>query len=297
MTSAASTGGNGAGNLDSPPLCDFCNEPAPLNRTSCPHCGRPSLFPNVRMANQPSQKEKLENRYVAALDDARQRACEPELTAFSDACKATRAVLNCTLAQLYRRVASGTEVFETFYDLERLLVRSDTPSQPDWQTLRPQAEIELLGCDEHKDRLFYALLSIEEEGLTTYGECTVVLKEAMIAHRSSCFEENTGVFWMQNKTFPPGKRSDWENRHKLCVAKLAGQIDKKMQPAHFQSVLLSKGRTSLDDNFIEVQVFGPITSRSLRCVAIRGKSLKGKRVYWEAVKHKLESVGVTVAKK
>ena len=102
---------------------------------------------------------------------------------------------------------------------------------------------------------------------------------------------------MQNKAFPPGKRSDWENRHKLCVAKLAGQIDKTMQPAHFPSILLSKGQTSLDDNFIEVQVFGPITSRSLRRVAIQSKDLKGKKAYWKAVKHKLESVGVTVVEK
>lgn len=294
---SARAGANSVVNRDTPPPCEFCNEPAPLNRTTCPHCGRPSLFPNVRMANQPSEKAELENRYLAAFTDAAQRACEAELTAFSDACRATQAVFNCTLEKLHRTIASGTEVFETYYDLERLRVRSDTPSELNWEKLRPQAETELLGCDQHKDRLFYALLSIQEDGLATYGECSAVFKESMIAHRSSCFEENTGVSWMRNKAFPHGKRSDWQNRHKLSVAKLGNQIGSTTDASCFPSILLSKGWTSLDDNFIEVQVFGPMTARSLQSVKVCSKDLKGKKAYWKAVKHKLESVGVTVADK
>ena len=127
------------------------------------------------------EKEELERRFIAAVNDAKSRGCELELNALTDACRASKAVFNCTLERLQRSVASGTEVFETYYDLERLRIRSENSGGIDWERFRPQAEIELLGSDRHKDRLFYSLLSIDGDGLTSYGECTSVLKESMIA--------------------------------------------------------------------------------------------------------------------
>ena len=119
----------------------------------------------------------------------------------------------------------------------------------------------------------------------------------MIAHRCSCFEENTAVFWKNNKEFPLGKRSDWDNRYKLCVTKLGGQIDKTSQASDFPRILLCKGKTPLDDNFIECEIFGPITARTLQSVTICLKDLRSKRRYWTAVRLKLESVGVTAIEK
>lgn len=114
----------------------------------------------------------------------------------------------------------------------------------------------------------------------------------MIAHRASCFEENTGVFWKNNKAFPAGKRSDWVNRHKLCVSKLACRVNKAIPSASFPRILLDHGRTQLEDDFVEVQVFGPMTARTLESVTISSKHLKGKRTYWKAVKVKLVATGV-----
>jgi hypothetical protein len=165
------------------------------------------LYPNVAAADIGAETHELEKRFVATLADARVRGCESELNAFIDACKTTKAVFSCTLDKLTRFVATGTDVFETYYSLERLRVRSENSGKLDWQRLRPQAEIELLGSHSHIDQLFYSLLSIDGEGLGTYGECTSVLKEQMIAHRSSCFEENTAVFFGKTGPFPPGKRS------------------------------------------------------------------------------------------
>ena len=102
--------------------CKHCNEPIPLNRTNCPHCANPMLFPNVRMAQESSQKKELEERFLSAINDAKQRGCEPELVAFSDACKTSKAVFNCSLEKLFREIATGTDIFETYYDLERLCI-------------------------------------------------------------------------------------------------------------------------------------------------------------------------------
>ncbi len=130
-----------------------------------------------------------------------------------------------------------------------LRIRSETPDGLNWEKLRPQAEIELLGSDQHKDLLSYSLLSIFGDGLSTYGECTILLRESMIAHRCSCFEENTAVFWKNNKGFPPGKRSDWDNRYKLCVAKLGGQIDKTTQSSRFSKNTFMQGKDIIGRQF------------------------------------------------
>jgi hypothetical protein len=251
------------------------------------------LYPNVGAASALAETDELERRFTTTMLDAKVRGCESELNAFTDACKKTKAVFNCPLERLQRSVASGTEVFETYYDLERLRVRAEGSGDVDWERRRPQAEIELLGSERHIDQLSYALLSIDGEGLPgTYGECTSVLKESMVAHRSSCFEENTAVFWDKTKSFPPGRRSDWSNRHKLCTAKLGCEVHRATRPTDFPRILLSPGRTSLDDNFVEVQVFGPMTARTLESVSICSKKLTGKKAIWKAVKAKLDMAGV-----
>lgn len=256
------------------------------------------LFPNVQAANVAKEVQELENRFAKALADAKARGCDSELNAFVTACKGTKAVFNCSLEKLTRAVATGTDTFETYYDLERLRIRSENTGDVDWQRVRPQAEIELLGSERYIDQLFYSLLSIDGDGLASYGECSCVLKDSMISHRSSCFEENTGVFWEKTRRpFPPGKRSDWSSRHKLCAAKLACRVTSTTRPADFSRMLKNEGKTRLDDDFVEVQVFGPPTARTLETVAIAAKNIKGKKTYWNALRKKLADSGVATSER
>jgi hypothetical protein len=55
---------------------------------------------------------------------------------------------------------------------------------------------------------------------------------------------------------------------------------------------LRAGKNEIDDDFVEVQVFGPLTARTLESVSICSKGLKGKATRWKVVKTKLEAVGV-----
>lgn len=116
--------------------CRSCGQPVPLDRTCCPHCAQPMLYPNVKAANIVAETDELEKRFAAAVADAKVRGCESELNALMDACKKTKAVLNCSLLRLHRYLASGTDVFETYYDLERLRVRSES-GDVEWKHLRP----------------------------------------------------------------------------------------------------------------------------------------------------------------
>jgi hypothetical protein len=223
------------------------------------------------MANLPEERTKLEQR----VRDA-QALCETTGTKaiaehFRSACNASKAVFACHIEKLHREIATGTELFEGYYELERLRLRAEAPKEFDWQKLRPQAEIELLGSEQHilqNQQIHYACLTVAGEGLENYGECRVILADAMISHRASCFEGNTAVIYSKHHTFKDFLRSPWEGRGSLAFACFASMLDLSSTPEDFSRILVSSGPTGADDRFVEVHVFGPMTSHTFDRVQI-----------------------------
>ena len=255
--------------------CGFCTHEMPISRTTCPHCGRPSFFPNVDMANLPEERTRLEQRVQNAESVCDAAGTIDVAEHFRNACNASQAVFACHIEKLHREIATGTELFEGYYELERLRLRAEAPKDFDWQKLRPQAEIELLGSEQHilqNQQLHYACLTIAGEGLENYGECRVILADAMISHRASCFEGNTAVIYSKHGTFKDFLRSPWEDRGSLAFATFASTLDLSSTPGDFSRILVSSRATSADDKFVEVHVFGPITSHSFDQVQIDCKT-------------------------
>ncbi|MEX1231439.1 MAG: hypothetical protein WEB58_14425 [Planctomycetaceae bacterium] len=241
------------------------------------------------------QVDRLSRRFNDALEDAKKRGCVDQLNSFIDACKQSHAMMGYTIERLHREVSSGTEIFENYYQLEALRVRSERRTGPDWEILRNQVEAELLGGKPPaEEAIHYGALTIDKTATNSYGECAVVLREDMIAHRTSCFEENSGIYWETHKNIPPGKRSDWATRYMLCIAKLGGKITDKSVNTDFPPLLLNSGKSKRDDSFIEAQIFGPITARTVEMVSVSARKLRCKRTYWTAIRSKLENSGVKV---
>lgn len=264
-----------------------------MDRTQCPHCAQPQLFPNVGLAEHREERQKLIDRYENAKENCRRRGCEKALAEFERVCDTSVAVFNCSTLKLFRQIASGTDLFETYHDLESLRIRSERPLGHNWQKLRPQAEIELLGSHRHLDKLHYAALSLDGLGLDSYGDCTVTFGEEMIRHRASCFEENSALIYEEKHDFSGCLRSSWTERGKLCAAKIAGKLDELMSSGDFPGMLLSKGVTQDDDEFVEVHVFGTMTAQTFQSVAIDVSKLsREQKALWKAVKEKLAKNGV-----
>ena len=279
--------------VDNSTTCSFCNCGFSLDRTQCPHCAQPQLFPNVRLAEHDEERQKLIDRYGRAKEDCRRRGHEKALAEFEQVCDTSVAVFNCSTLKLFRQIASGTDLFETYHDLERLRIRSERPVGHNWQKLRPQAEIELLGSHHHLDKLHYAALSLDGVGLDSYGDCTVTLREEMISHRASCFDGNSALIYEEKHDFSGCLRSSWPERAKLCAAKIAGKLDESVSFDDYSGMLLSKGVTPDDDEFVEVHVFGTMTARTFQSVAIDASKLSGRpKALWKAVKEKLAKNGV-----
>ena len=273
--------------------CRYCANSFPNTRTNCPHCAQPQIFPNVTKATTDAQKTRLAESFSSAKDrcgaDGRDQQFDELLIATSH----SHALFACPLLKLHQLVASGTDIFATYYQLEELRLRASAPIGMEWARLRPQAEIELLGSEHHIRHLHYACLSLDWESLSNYGDCAVKLSESMIGHRASCFEGNSAVIFARRRSFDDCLRSSWEERGKLCCAVLADKVTKDTVSTEFSSLLVQTKDDSVDDEFVEVHIFGTMTVQTFAEVRFSTASHGRKEdVYRNAIIEKLDAVSV-----
>jgi hypothetical protein len=271
-------------------LCQDCREPVPLPATSCPHCGRPSLFPNVRAAQASEERAALAERYRIAVESAATRGCADVMQAFETMAGSSRAVIARPLREAERLASSDQQLYSTYYKLIEAEVQ--LPSGDRWDKLRQQADVSLFGMENAK-QIRFAALSLEDAAPATYGECCLVLREDRIAHRASLFEGNSAIF-MAKKRYDvvPGFRAAWEERAMLCVAKLAEQLRVDTPASGFPGLLMHSGATSEDDQFVEVHIWGSMTRRTLQKVRIFSLPREASKARLKALRDRLAEVGV-----
>ena len=268
--------------------CDFCGNDIPLSRERCPHCALPGLFPNVRAAQDPAERGALDSRYLAACRDAESRGVRKTVEDFEKATADSKAVIARPLRELDRLASADEEMISTFYNQLRAEMR--LPHGNKWDGLRGIADEALFpGYREH---IRFAALSLDGAGLPHYGDCSLVLRESMIAHRASVYEENSAISMMKHGYEPPaGYRAPWNDRARLCVAKTAGEVDATTNPDQFPRLLLSAGATPEEDRFVEVHIWGPMTFRTVERVLVPPQ--KGKAIR-KNLRGRLRAVGVSL---
>jgi len=275
--------------------CDDCGNNIPQSLSLCPHCGRPSLPPNVAAASDANEFEALEKRYVKAKADSKAVGTLGSVDNFETAVSSSVAVMARSLNELQRLAKSDNELYATYYDLIEAGVR--VPDGEKWDVVRVVADSALF--PGYKEQIKFAALSMDGIGLKNYGECSIVLRTDMIAHRATVFEENSVLFMKRHNVrisdadqLLPGYRATWNNRGMLCVAKLHSMIDPTADPARYSAILLRSGRTSEEDEFVEVHVWGPMTVRTMERVSIIGPNRRAKRAIMNALKEGLARAGV-----
>ena len=249
--------------------CSHCRLDFPTTLPECPHCGQPRLFPNVEEAR--SEQAELYKRYESAIQAADRGGTEATVRRFESMASRSAAVI-CKSLAFVSELADGTRIFPTFY-----MMRDSgmfIPQGSKWDALRGAADEFFFG--QNKGQIRFAALSCEGVGLKNYGESSMVLGERFIAHRTSLFETNTARFLDRGGIFhpgkssavPPGLRAIWEDRGRLATAKLEPRINAATTDADFPALLLLQGATSDDDEYIEAQIFGPLTIQSFSEVTL-----------------------------
>lgn len=205
------------------------------------------------------------------------------------ALQGSQAVINRPLADLERLVASDRQLYASYY--QRLGAEVQAPDGNVWDSWRRMADATLFPLFE--ERIRFAALSLDGMGLQSYGECSLVLREELIAHRASVFEDNSAVFLRdRGYQLSPGHRAAWEDRSRLGVAKLASAVHAGTVPADFPGLLLQQGPTSEEDRFIEVHIWGPVTARTCQCAILIPKGGKAGRAFRRALQARLAAQGV-----
>ncbi len=279
--------------------CDDCSFDFPEDRTQCPHCGRPQLFPNVKLADAKMSatpwrlafKQHWEMRTLATVEASWMCFTSP---------RQERRRSFVVRPQSSSRLPAGAMTYTQRFTISRELrfSRSAKPGQPDWNTARIKGAIDLLGGSGTAKKIHYAALSVDQLGVANYGEYAVVLRDDMISHRASVFQENTGVYFFKNPgAAPKGFRSNWVERGKLCVAKLEDRLTSASTPGDFPKLILKAAPNPLDDEFLEVQVFGPMTVRTFeRVTRLAGtRNAPGNAVHL-AIRDYLAKAGIKVEK-
>jgi hypothetical protein len=200
------------------PPCEYCRLPIPPAAERCPHCGRPGLFANVRTADLPTEVAALDARYASATNAASARGLDAALKAFESAVMKARATLSRSALEVQRLASSDHELYASYYELTEAGVR--LPGGETWDALRQVADSALF--TSYREHIKFAALTLDDNGLVNYGDCSLFLREDMIAHRASAFEENSVLFMdhkhilmSQAASLPEGYRSSWTNRGKL----------------------------------------------------------------------------------
>lgn len=277
-------------------LCSFCGCPLGLHCRHCPHCGQPSLFPNVKAAQADPERQALEARYQNARDDAIAQQSDTILDMFETAvAQRSKAVLNRPLPDVLRMANSSSELYGGFYRSMRAGTRLPNPESP-WDTMRESVDAALFPS-YHQD-IFFAALTLDEAGLDHYGDCSVILREECVAHRATVFEENSFVFMEKRnigrtQAVPPGYRAVWQDRGRLSVAKLANKIDQQTQPGAFAALLLKNGHgTGEKDVFVEVHICGTMSVCSMEKVSVKKSHKKSRKVLFKQLGKQLKKQNI-----
>ena len=238
----------------------------------CPHCCRPCLFPNVNAARRTEEQEALQQRYDLAYDAAKTGGNASKLHEYEAAIAGSEAVISRSFSELLRLSYSEDEVFATFY--QRVDAGLRLAGGDNWDRKRSIADNILFG-DQNKRQVRFGSLTLDGHGLPHYGECSLLLREEMISHRATVFEENSVMFIHNHKVsgtnefhIPPGYRAGWLDRGKLAAAKIQGK-SAALDPGKFPTVLSRPGKDEKRDVFIEVHIWGSLTIRSFQQVNIR----------------------------
>jgi hypothetical protein len=237
----------------------------------------------------PAEKEALERRYQTALSAASSRGARANVERFGEASAGSKAVIARPERDLDRLAASDRELYSTYYKLLGAEVR--LPDGNEWDRLRRLADEALF--PGYREEIRFAALSLDGSGLSSYGDCYFVLRDEMIAHRASVYEENSARFLKRHRYEPPpGHRATWVERGKLCVAKLGGSIGPTTSDAQFQGILMREGSTSGDDDFVEVHIWGSMNMRTVERVVTLASPRR--KTFRKALRDRLRGLGVVL---
>jgi hypothetical protein len=119
----------------------------------------------------------------------------------------------------------------------------------------------------------YAALTLDNRGLVSYGKCSMHLSNIAVSSRATVLEENSFDFVERKKIrpgkpIPAGHRALWDQRDKLAIAKLGGDLKPEATRDDDARLLLYSDGDRTKDRFMEVHVYGAFNWQAVESLTI-----------------------------
>jgi hypothetical protein len=272
-------------------ICSKCKSSIVANSRTCSTCESDNGYPNVRQALAEAERDALLQRYNDAIKSADVGKSRNILDEFGKEILNSKAVRVISLTEL-NGIITQNRLMGTFYNQIKAGIR--LPNHNDnYEILREQADTALF--PHYKDYIHFAALTLNSLGVSSYGQCHIVLKEEYIKDRVTVFEENSCLFYEKhNRKIPKGYRSTWKERNILAITKLHSNINSKTTKKDFANILLVNAANGEED-FIELHIYGQISIGTFEKVTFSQVKQKADKVMVAILKEKLKAKNVEVA--
>ncbi len=277
------------------PDCEAENE---RNASACESCGNSLGFVNVNILSDPYFQEGLEKRYnttKAALSDSEVQRFEEIIVGEG------KAVINMDYGLVQELVNKNKAYISYQRGVEQGKLKK---KEFEKDRFRCMAEANFYGIDGRN--IVYAALALDDVGVASYGDLSVVLRTKRIENRTTFFEKDTLYFfreltrkgWLVEEMIPAGYCGTWNERSKIAVIKHGAQVEPSHQIADLAALILKSNGDGTNDEFIELHIFNAVKPAAFEKVVFYKKSVKTyNQIQFKIFKSELAGLNIEAVEK
>ncbi|MFT5161453.1 MAG: hypothetical protein ACI9FJ_000017 [Alteromonadaceae bacterium] len=253
-------------------ICPNCDVLVNWDDSQCNGCNHVLVVPNQRELLRDGEVLALKDRYESAVALVNNVGAIKQLKAFEDQVERdSKAVMNMDIDFLYQLLTDDSCMISNY----NLQTQGETRKTASMQNDKRRRGVEGTFFGNYAEKIRYAALSLDHQGLTSYGNCTITIADELMQINATVLAENTYDFVghhsvIAGAAIPQGYRATWATRHLLATAKLASQIT--ANSTDFKSLLLDGSKSQRDsDRFMEVHIYGKIDNQSIEQITLPDK--------------------------
>lgn len=270
------------------------------NAAICKKCGSSLGFVTVNLLSDPYFQEGLDARYEALSAGFEAIGNADHVKRFENSVWTEgKAVINMDSRLLFNIVNEN----EDYLSYQRA-VEQGKRAKADFENDQNRCVVESAFYGYDGRNIVYAALALDEKGLESYGNVSVVLRTEDIEARTTVFETNTYFLfdelvakgWRVRELMPAGYCGTWNDRAKIAAIKHGAQIGENQGVADFAALILRSDGDRKNDVLLELHIFNQVSPYQFEKVNMELKTAsKFKRVESKLLKLKLADLGATVS--
>lgn len=278
--------------------CPVCQAENLRNADVCKACGNSLGFVNVNILSDPYFQEGLEKKYNSAKADH----AASEVQRFEEiVASESKAVINMPYKLLFMLVNENENYisYQRGVEIGKLLKKEFSEDR-----FRCVVESAFYGFDGRN--IVYAALALDDVGVASYGDVSVVLQTKNIEKRTTFFEKDTLILfdelaeqgWRVKELIPTGHCGTWNERSKMAVIKHGAQVETKHKTGDFAALILRNSKEGTNDEFIELHIFNKVNPNAFEKVVFYKKPARAyDQLQFKIFKSKLTDLNIESVEK